>query len=100
VAGQLNQFQIVDIGQTGIDERFHQSPRFSHATAQKNGHPRFDMRQGLPGRNNPIFPLGIISSAHHLFFLLGFGSDREMPIKSFSSIFMKNLGIKKPAICN
>jgi hypothetical protein len=32
------------------------------------------MRQGLPGRNNPVFPIRFISSAHLLFSLPGFGS--------------------------
>jgi hypothetical protein len=84
VAGELDQFQVICIGEAGINKAFHQSSRFSHAASQKNGHARLDMPQDLLGRDNQIFPSRIINSAHLLFSLLGFGSGREAPTNCFA----------------
>ena len=56
MTGQLDQFQVIRIRKTGIDETFHQGARFRHAASKKDSHAWFDMGQGLLGRNNKLFP--------------------------------------------
>ncbi len=67
MAGQLDQFQVIRIRKTRIDETFHQRAGFRYSASKKDSHSRLDMGQDLLGRNNKVFPLFFRVSAHLLF---------------------------------
>jgi hypothetical protein len=68
----LDQFQVIRIRKTRIDETFHQRAGFRHSASEKDSHSRLDMGQDLLGRNNKIFPLIFCVTAHFFIILLSF----------------------------
>ena len=70
MAGQLDQFQVIRIRKTRIDETFHQRAGFRYSASKKDSHARLDMGQDLLGGNNKIFPLIFWVTAHFFMFTI------------------------------